>query len=164
MRMDWQNSESNETLFMTTIIRKKQHGMAHTSEYNIWRQMKQRCQNPNCDAFASYGGRGIKVCARWLECFENFFADMGKRPSGLTLERKDNSGNYEPGNCVWATRKDQVRNMRRNRSYTHNGQTKTQAEWCSIYNIDAGTLRYRLKCGMTFEQAVTTQKRLNQHK
>jgi hypothetical protein len=73
--------------------------------------MIQRCTNPRRDNFSYYGGRGIEVCDRW-RTFENFLADMGERPTGLTLDRVDNDGNYEPGNCCWATRKQQISNRR----------------------------------------------------
>lgn len=73
--------------------------------------MVQRCTNPNCRRFADWGGRGITVCERW-ESFENFLADMGERPEGMTLDRRDNDGDYEPGNCRWATPKEQRANQR----------------------------------------------------
>lgn len=83
------------------------HGMFGAPEYNSWAAMIQRCTNEKEKRFADYGGRGIKVCARWLESFENFYADMGERPEGMTLDRKENDGNYEPSNCRWATKLEQ---------------------------------------------------------
>lgn len=91
------------------------HGQARRSgrstEYQIWGGMIKRCTNPKTWAWKYYGGRGIKVCKRWLS-FENFYADMGPRPKNLTLDRINNDGNYEPGNCRWVTRKQQTANRR----------------------------------------------------
>lgn len=80
--------------------------------YHSWVEMRRRCLTTTFARYKDYGGRGITICDRWLESFVNFLADMGERPAGLTLDRIDNDGNYEPGNCRWATQSEQVRNQR----------------------------------------------------
>jgi hypothetical protein len=89
------------------------HGKVKTSEYKSWSSLKERCLNINNPAYPRYGGRGISVCERWLNSFENFYADMGPKPSpSHSIERVENSGNYEPSNCIWATKKKQSQNRR----------------------------------------------------
>lgn len=90
------------------------HGMTDTPTYRSWRAMINRCTNPKTDDWHNYGGRGIQVCERWINSFENFLADMGERPAGKSIERVDNEWHYEPGNCVWATPIAQGRNRRTN--------------------------------------------------
>jgi len=88
------------------------HGWAATPTYNSWSSMISRCYDPTNASYPIYGGRGITVCARWLESFENFLADMGERPEGMTLERKNGNRNYEAANCKWATLAEQNANRR----------------------------------------------------
>jgi len=104
---------------------------------------KQRCYNQNCRDYKHYGGRGIRICERWLESTENFILDMGLRPDGMTLERIDNQGDYTPENCVWATRLTQSQNTRNARQITYKGETLTVAEWERRLGFSRGTLKAR---------------------
>jgi hypothetical protein len=123
----------------------KTHGMRWTRLYNIWTQMNQRCINQKLDHYGSYGGRGITVYEAWKK-FE-IFADWAKKngyKDGLTIDRIDVNGNYEPGNCKWSTDVEQQRNKRNNRYITINGETKTVAEWAEISGLPYKTLQRRL--------------------
>jgi hypothetical protein len=111
-----------------------------------------RCFNPKSKDFSEYGGRGITVCNRWLS-FDFFYADMGDKPEGLTIERINNDGNYEPGNCRWATRKDQNRNKQNSKLFTYLGETKCLAAWAEEYGIVYATLWDRLKT-KSFSEAI----------
>lgn len=95
----------------------------HSKTYESWSGIKSRCLAPENEAFKNYGGRGILICDRWKDSFENFLEDMGERPSGTTIHRINNDGNYEPGNCEWATPGVQMRHTRRNVMLTINGIT-----------------------------------------
>lgn len=133
------------------------HGMSKTSEASIWRNMKYRCNNPNASNYANYGGRGIKVCDRWLESFENFFEDMGERPSKEhSLDRIDNTKGYSPDNCRWATSKEQARNRRDCRLITFRGVTKSVIEFCEEYKLQHRQLLSRLESGWDIEKALTS--------
>lgn len=137
--------------------RNRRHGLNKTRTHTAWSKMRQRCGNPNNEHYADYGGRGITVCDRW-QVFENFLADMGECPEGLTIDRKDNNGNYEPGNCRWATMREQSNNRRSNKPLTANGQTKTPAEWARITGHHVPTIHRRIKQGLPPEQIVSAEK------
>jgi hypothetical protein len=100
------------TCFVCLNHNRQVHGHANTPTYNSWRAMKTRCSNPEHDKWLEYGGRGIRVCARWKRSFSAFLFDMGERPDGATLDRIDPDGNYKPGNCRWATPWEQRANQR----------------------------------------------------
>ena len=127
------------------------HGMFRTPIYKTWERIKARCNNPNAVGYKNYGGRGIKLCARWNE-FENFFADMGERPKGLSIERKDNDKGYSPENCKWVTQKEQCRNKRNNRII----KGKSIAEWSEILNLPYNILYYRISSGWDWEKIKNT--------
>lgn len=122
----------------------RKHGLTGTRTYNTWINMRQRCQNPNNDRYADWGGRGIRVCDRWSS-FENFLTDMGEAPAGMSIERIDNDGDYEPGNCRWATRAEQSRNTRRSRMVMHEGETMGVSDWSKRLGVSRACLRRRLK-------------------
>jgi hypothetical protein len=106
--------------------------------------MRRRCAYPKSARYARYGGRGIRVCERWADSFENFLADMGLCPDGMTLDRKDTNGNYEPDNCRWATRKEQQRNISQNRILVFRGESKTMAEWAEISGLSYKLVNRRI--------------------
>lgn len=121
------------------------HGMAHTRTYRIYRAMLTRCYNPNTASYRNHGARGIKVCERWRS-FENFLTDMGEAPAGHSIDRwPDNDGNYEPGNCRWATPKEQGRNTRVNRMIEHKGEVLCLAVWAERLGVTSDVLWKRLK-------------------
>lgn len=128
--------------------------MRTSSEHSTWRSMMERCETKTHHAYHHYGGRGIRVCERWRK-FSNFFDDMGIRPDGLSLERIDNNGNYEPSNCRWDTQNNQANNRRGNRFITVNGVTKTVSQWSASIGISPQSLNARIKSGMSPEQAVS---------
>jgi hypothetical protein len=135
------------------------HGASTTPTYKSWNGMVNRCLNPRDDHFPDYGGRGIKVCDRWL-IYENFLADMGERPVGKTIDRKDNNGNYEPGNCKWSTMKEQARNRRANVFLEFQGKRQPVSAWAEEIGIDIPTLWCRIfKLNWSVQKALTTSVR-----
>jgi hypothetical protein len=122
--------------------------------YRTWTAMRHRCNTPKNPSFHNYGGRGIRVCAEWADSFAAFVRDMGMRPAGMCLDRIDNDGHYEPGNCRWTTFAVNSRNRRSNRNFTFNGQTKCITDWARELGVSASVISKRLAEGMTFEQAI----------
>jgi hypothetical protein len=119
--------------------------------------MRLRCLNPDHQAYPNYGGRGITVCQRWLESVQAFLDDMGPKPSPQhELDREDNDGNYEPGNCRWVTRSVNDRNRRNNRHITFRGETRTLAEWCELLDLSQGAISKRLDAGWDTDRALGT--------
>lgn len=122
--------------------------------------MKARCIYPTHVSYHLYGGRGIKVCERWMNSYAAFISDMGEAPIGMSLDRfPNNNGNYEPGNCRWATNHQQGLNRSQNVRYTHNGETLTQSEWASRLGIDKSSLLQRIASGWPLAKALTQKPR-----
>lgn len=136
---------------------KSTHEMTATPTWNSWRMMRRRCYEKTLFAYCFYGGKGISVCERWRESFENFLSDMGERPDGLTLDRIDSSGNYEPSNCRWSTAKVQGNNKSSTKFITFNGETLCVNDWANRLDMTVQSLWYRLyKYHWSIEDALTT--------
>jgi hypothetical protein len=130
------------------------HGAKPTPEYKSWADMIQRCTNPRQCVYNYYGARGITVCERWKD-FSNFFADMGKRPKSKSLERVDNNKGYEPGNCCWATHKEQMQNTRRTRYVVVAGKPLSARVAAKALGISVHRIYWRVwKYGCTHQEAV----------
>lgn len=125
-----------------------------TPEYAVWSLMRDRCNNPANKSYSYYGGRGISVTPRWDD-FALFLADMGPRPSGSTIDRVKSDGNYEPGNCRWATRKEQSRNRDYCRRVTWQGAERLLWELAEEHGIPTHTMHQRLHRGWTLERTLT---------
>lgn len=133
------------------------HGLTDLPEYRVWQTMRLRCSNPANKAYPNYGGRGIRVCDRWQDNFLAFLEDMGRKPSPQhEIDRTNNDGHYEPGNCRWVLRKENDRNRRSNHLLTYRGETKPLIAWCDELNLPAGTVSKRLQAGWSDEKALST--------
>ena len=127
-----------------------------TAEYRTWRNMIERCENPQNKTYKYYGGRGIEICRRWRNSFQNFLMDMGPRPTGTSIERINNDKGYSPDNCKWATKREQMSNQRSNIHITHNGETRTLGGWATHLGIKYMTLYNRIYArGMSHEIALS---------
>lgn len=135
----------------------KKHGHAIKNKtngtYTSWIELNRRCKNKNRKTYKDYGGRGIKVCERW-QVFENFLEDMGERPIGMQIDRINNDGNYEPGNCRWISPEENKINSRHTRWIEAFGEIKPISKWAKEFNISYSVLYKRLKRGLTPEKAL----------
>lgn len=132
------------------------HGASRSRVYKAWAGMKDRCYNPKNQAYPRYGGRGISVCDRWRRSFADFIEGMGTRPPGRTIERIDNDGNYEPGNCRWATRKEQQSNRGVCSEIEFGGKSQCLMAWSEEFGIPHQTLRGRILRGWSIMEAFET--------
>jgi hypothetical protein len=133
----------------------KPHGMSGSPEHKTWRGMIKRCTNPNAINYKNYGGRGITVCDRWLNSFENFYADMGEKPSkSHSIDRLNNNLGYSKDNCRWSVQIDQQRNRRNNRWITVECCVRTVAEWADIVGASQSVIYSRLSRGWSEYDAV----------
>ena len=146
--------DTNTQIFGRTG-RRAVHGMEGTPTYAAWANMKHRCNRAHTSRFPNYSGRGVSVCERWLK-FENFLADMGVRPPGLTIERIDNAAGYSPENCKWASRTEQQRNRRACNYLTIDGVTRCVLEWAEVSGVLRVTINQRLRKGIPPKLAVFT--------
>lgn len=134
------------------------HGQRHSRAYGIWSGMIQRCHTPTNSSFDRYGGRGIKVCDRWRYSFAAFLEDMGQPAEGTSLDRVDNDGDYEPGNCRWATIAEQSSNRRDTRKIGYNGESLTLSEWSRRLGLHHMTISDRLKRGWPLDRALAPKR------
>jgi hypothetical protein len=121
--------------------------------YAVWYSMMSRCYRPHCTGYQYYGGEGIEVCKKWHDYY-GFLADMGLKPDGMTLERRNNDGPYELANCLWATYSTQARNRRSNVMLTYNGRTLCVADWALELGLPPITIYARIRRGCSIERTL----------
>ena len=136
------------------------HGMKYTKEYNAWLNIKSRCININNPEYKNYGGRGISVCESWINSFEEFYKDMGKKPISTSIDRIDNNQGYSKENCKWSDNKTQSRNKRNNRFYEINGIRMIISDWAKRNNIGFSSMNQRIN-KWPLEKALLTIKKEN---
>lgn len=145
---------AKEMLIERSITHGHKKGSKPSKIYKSWESMIRRCTNPSDNNYHRYGNRGITVCERWLNSFENFLEDMGEIPSGCQIDRINNNKGYCKSNCRWATRKQQARNRHSNNLKTYNGKTQCIAAWAEETGIHRGTIMKRLKLGWSMKDAL----------
>lgn len=150
---DIRSGNSSGCVQCRSIGAPKTHGASGTRLYTIWGLMKGRCYRPNHPDYQYYGGRGVTVCDRWRNNFENFRCDMGEPPVGMSIDRINNDGNYEPGNCRWATMKQQCRNRRTTKLILLNGELMSMKEASERLGVKYDAFSYRIRAGATAEEA-----------
>lgn len=134
------------------------HNAIGTREYITWTNIKARCTNPNNSSYHNYGGRGITVCDKWLESFENFYEDMGNCPKGFSIERVNNDKGYNKNNCIWASSKTQSMNRRSNFIVNYKGEEKPLKQWCEDLNLEYKKVFARIRqLGWTIDKALSTK-------
>jgi hypothetical protein len=142
-------------LIMDLQKEQNEHALSGTRVYSVWAAMHQRCYNKRAMHFARYGGRGIKVCARWRSVWA-FLEDMGHPPEGCSIDRINNDGDYELSNCRWATQEQQNENTSRNKYVEYNGKCKTIKQWAKEYDLQPRRVSERLRRGWSIEKTLTT--------
>lgn len=146
--------ESRKAIGIRSLIHGNARRGKHTPEFRTWACMKNRCESPSHDKYEYYGGRGIKICERWQQ-FQNFLSDMGPRPHGMSIDRDDPDGNYEPSNCKWSTSIEQARNKRSAIVLKIKEETRLLVEWSEVDGAaSCKQIRQRLRRGWTPEEAV----------
>lgn len=155
------NTKSCGCLFKEDLIdRNTTHGMSSTKLYDVWKGMFQRCYNKYNKSYRYYGGKGIRICDEWKNDFQVFYewAQLSGYKEGLEIDRIDGKGNYEPGNCKWSTRTEQMNNVSDNKIWEVNGVSHTQAEWSKLFDIDQDLVSGRLNAGWDLISALTAPK------
>jgi hypothetical protein len=142
---------------MSAKMRATTHGGSTSPSYTSWRAMKERCLNKKNKSYKYYGGRGVKVCDRWMK-FENFYKDMGDRPENKTLDRIDNNGDYCPENCEWSTRREQCNNRRCNHFIKFKGKRQTISQWSKELGFKRNLIGRRLAMGWSIKKTLTFKK------
>lgn len=150
--------QKSDSISKSTTKHKTIHGKSRSKINTTWKHIKSRCLNKNSKDYKNYGGRGIKICDKWLT-FEGFYEDMGDIPKNMSIDRIDNNGNYCKENCKWSTKKEQNNNRRNTTFLECFGQKKTMKEWCEIKELSYKLLHRRIVLGWDVKRALETPAR-----